>query len=309
MTRATGRSLELFYIDGHANGMLTAELDNWTGHVLMSPRIQLGEALKRAEPKCTGVYLLLGEQDGEPLAYIGEGDDISKRLKSHDLTKDWWTSVVFITTAGNKLNKAHVRYLEARLYAKAKQIARVPLANGAVPSVPSLSEADIAKMESFLDNLLIVLPALRVDMFIEWARKVIAPASAIKVGVSATELPSANFVLESKKHGLLAYAILQNGEFIVETGSTARLNWESKVMAHSYSSLHAELKRSGVLQIDGDHCVFTENCAFQSPSAAAAVVTGRPAAGTIEWKIKATGETYKQWETKRLLDESHESTG
>jgi len=124
MTRAVGRSLELFYIDGHADGMLTAELYNWTGHVLMAPRTQLADALRRPEPKCTGVYLLLSEQDGEPIAYIGESDDVGQRLKSHDLNKDWWTSVVFITTAGNKLNKAHVRYLEARLISEAKRIGR-----------------------------------------------------------------------------------------------------------------------------------------------------------------------------------------
>ncbi len=94
--RTPGRSLELFYIDGHADGMLTAELYNWTGHVLMAPRTQLADALQRPEPRCTGVYLLLGELDGEPRAYIGESDDVGHRLKSHDVKKDWWTSVVFV---------------------------------------------------------------------------------------------------------------------------------------------------------------------------------------------------------------------
>lgn len=41
------RSLELFFIDGKPDGMLTAEVFNWTGHVLMSPRTQISEALKR----------------------------------------------------------------------------------------------------------------------------------------------------------------------------------------------------------------------------------------------------------------------
>ncbi len=30
-----GRSLELFFIDGKPDGMRTAEVFNWTGHVLM----------------------------------------------------------------------------------------------------------------------------------------------------------------------------------------------------------------------------------------------------------------------------------
>ena len=68
-----GRSLELFFIDGKPDGMLTAEVFNWTGHVLMTPRTRIAETLKRKEARYTGVYLLFGERDGEPLAYIGEG--------------------------------------------------------------------------------------------------------------------------------------------------------------------------------------------------------------------------------------------
>jgi hypothetical protein len=30
-----GKSLELYFIDGKPDGMLTAEVFNWTGHVLM----------------------------------------------------------------------------------------------------------------------------------------------------------------------------------------------------------------------------------------------------------------------------------
>ena len=64
-----GRSLELYFIDDRPDGMLTAEVFNWTGHVLRSPRTRLAGALKRPEASRTGVYVLIGERDGEPLAY------------------------------------------------------------------------------------------------------------------------------------------------------------------------------------------------------------------------------------------------
>lgn len=44
---SAGRSLELFFIDGRPDGMLTAEVFNWTGHVLRAPRTQLPQAIKR----------------------------------------------------------------------------------------------------------------------------------------------------------------------------------------------------------------------------------------------------------------------
>jgi hypothetical protein len=302
MNSRKGQSLELFYIDGHPDGMVTAELYNWTGHVLMVPRTQLGDALKRSEPKCTGVYLLLGDQEGEPVAYVGESDDVGTRLKNHDVKKDWWNSVLFITTAGNKLNKAHVRYLEARLIAEARRIGRVELDNATNPPVPSLSEADIAKMEAFLENLLTVLPAVRVDMYIERTRPAVkaVPAVAAQAWIASA---APRFVLENKKHKLIAHAVLNGGEFVVEKGSLARFQWESKAqIVHSYSQLHAQLKRAGVLSEEGGHCIFTENYAFQSPSAAAAVINGRPANGTIEWRLESTGETYKEWEARDLAN-------
>jgi len=80
MTGTIGRSLELFYIDGRPDGMLTAEVFNWTGHVLMTPRTKLSAALARPEARYTGVYLLLGEQDGDPRAYVGECEDIAARI-------------------------------------------------------------------------------------------------------------------------------------------------------------------------------------------------------------------------------------
>lgn len=70
MSGRVGRALELFFIDGKPDGMLTAKVFNWTGLVLMTPRTQIAEALARPEASYTGVYLLLGEQNGDELAYV-----------------------------------------------------------------------------------------------------------------------------------------------------------------------------------------------------------------------------------------------
>src|SRR5665213_2900992 len=109
-----GQSLELFFIDGTPDGMMTAEIFNWTGHVLVTPRIRLVEALKREKSGFTGVYILLGDSDGSNLvrAYIGESEDVASRIRNHDANRDWWTQAVLITSAANSLNKAHVKYIE-----------------------------------------------------------------------------------------------------------------------------------------------------------------------------------------------------
>lgn len=287
--------------------MLTAELFNWTGHVLMTPRMQIAAALARAEAAYAGVYLLLGEREGEPRAYIGESEDIGTRIRQHDVAKDWWTSAVLVTAAANKLNKAHARYLEARLIAEARGIGRMPLENGTNPPRPSLSEADVAKMEAFLDNLLVVLPAVRVDMFIQRARSEAVVATVRSAAIEAravlpttqSRFPTARFILEGRRHGTRAAASLIDGEFVVEEGSLARRDWEG-VATHHYSSLNAELRRAGILVAEGEHSRFVQAYAFRSPSAAAAVVTGRSANGPLEWKQEGTGLTYREWEAQQL---------
>lgn len=291
-----GRSLELFFIDGRPDGMLTAEVFNWTGHVLMTPRTRISEALARTEAGYTGVYLLLGEKDGEPLAYIGESDNIGFRIKTHDAKKDWWEKAVLITTAANNLNKAHVRYLEARLVAKANEVGRVPLENGTAPAASGLTEAARANMEAFLDYLWMLLPALRIDMFLQHAK----PKAALTPVTIASHGPV--FELVAKKHALVATASLIDGEFVVMEGSMARAKWVSLAEnQHTYSSLRADLEKTGILVPNGDSSVFASSYAFSSPSAAAAIIQGRPANGRIEWHVKGSPMTYHDWEAAKLL--------
>ncbi len=292
---ALGRSLQLYFVDGKPEGMQTAEVFNWTGHLLMTPRLQIAQALRRKEAQYTGVYLLLGDKDGVSFAYIGESENIGDRIRNHDQRKDWWTKVIFITTTANNLHRAHIKYLESRLIELARQIGRVSLENGNNPQRSSLSEADEANMESFLDYLQMVLPALRVDIFIDDSK----PASLQSPDAERAQAP--RFELDNRKRGLHATATLIDGEFIVDTGSSARLNWDGKGSADtSYGRLHQELRHTGVLREDGANCVFTKNYAFRSPSAAAAVVNGRPTNGTTAWKREGSGETYKAWEASIL---------
>ena len=293
-----GRSLELFFIDGRPDGILTAEVFNWTGHVLMTPRTRIAAALSRVEAAYTGVYVLIGERDGEPLAYIGESDNVRDRIKNHDAKKDWWEQAVLITSAANNLNKAHVRYLEARLVAKAKEVGRIPLDNGTFPAAMGLSEAARANMEAFLDYLWMVLPALRIDMFLQHAKPKGAPVA------TGTAEASPVFELVGKKSGLHARATLVDGEFVVMEGSIARLNWVSTAQnQHSYASLRDDLEKSGILLAQGGVCVFTASYGFSSPSAAAAIVQGRPANGRIEWHLPNSLMTYHEWEAAKLAQQ------
>jgi hypothetical protein len=290
----TGLSLELHYIDGNPEGMLTAEVFNWTGHVLKTPRIQISEALNRPEAKYTGVYLLLGESDGESCAYIGESESIGDRIKSHDNNKDWWTDAILITSTANNLNKAHIKYLESRLVEEANFAGRIPLQNGNQPNKPSLSESSKSNMETFLQYIFMVLPALKIDIF---AQKL----NTKKFSNENTNIENGTkFELNSKKYGIKATAQQIQNEFIVLKGSSARETWVAKDISSSYAKLHKELIKTGVLITQGTKRIFSTDYAFKSPSAAAAVISGRASNGRTAWKVENQNITYHKWDEIRL---------
>lgn len=286
-----GRSLELYFVDGKPDGMLTAEVFNWTGHVLKIPRTRIVDGLKRPEAAYTGVYILEGEEDGEPKIYVGEAETLSERLRQHVKNKDWWDDVVVVTTTGDALHKAHVKYLEARLVETALSVGKARVENGNTPTRSSLNEAAAANMESFLDTLMMVLPAIRVDSFDEKRRS--APATPQAAG--SEDEP--RFEFKMTRHGMSATALLRNGELIVQKGSIVRPTWvgDRNYDTH-YFKLHDKLVEAGMIVPDGDKGILTEDYAFSSPSAAAAIVSGRSANGRTAWLLEGTKTTYADWE-------------
>src|SRR5215469_1157363 len=108
-----GKSIRLFLADGTPGGLLTAEIMNWTGHIIAAPRSDLAALLKRPETSRTGIYILIGddpESVGGQMAYVGEGDDVSKRLYHHGRLedqggKDFWDRAIVITSKDTNLTK------------------------------------------------------------------------------------------------------------------------------------------------------------------------------------------------------------
>lgn len=279
--------------------MLTAEVFNWTGHVLMAPRTRLKAALNRPEASHTGVYVLVDSIEGTNRAYIGESENVAARIRDHDAKQDWWDFVLLVSTLSNGLHKAHVKYLEARLVEKARRTATAELVNGNTPPRSSLSEAAASNMEVFLDNLDLVLPALGVRIFQENTRQTSDERDAALSDPADPFGENPAFVLRIAKHGLEARAVLRGADFVVLRGSMVRMSWEG-ASGHSYSALHQNLVQRGVIVSSGDKGEFLADYAFRSPSAAAAIVTGRSANGRIEWRHEETKATYQDWEQMRL---------
>jgi len=291
-----GRALELFFVDGNPEGMLTAEVFNWTGHVLRLPRTRLAEGLRREAASQTGVYVLIGANDDGPLAYIGEAETLAIRLAQHARAKEWWDVATLITATGDALNKAHVKYLESRLVEAALQAGAMRLENGNAPPRPSLNEAALSNMEGFLDILHMVLPAIRVDLFQTGRRA----TRTVEKTAAETASDEVAFTLSLPRHAITANALLVAGEMVVQAGSEVRPTWVGTNRSRSsYRNLYKDLLSQGVIVVSDGSAKMVEDYAFSSPSAAAAVISGRAANGRTKWK-RPDGQSYAEWEAAQL---------
>jgi hypothetical protein len=294
-----GKQVRLFLADGTPGGLVTAEIMNWTGHVIAAPRSELATLLKRPEVGRTGIYLLLGddpEAPGNPLAYVGEGDDVGKRLYQHsrDSAKDFWDRAVVLTNKDMNVTKAHARYLEARFIALAIEAGRARLVNSTAPAPLALSEADVSDMEFFVEQAKIILPVLGVNLL--RSTRLLGPVAP---GIPTKEA-SPVFSL-SVKGETNATAQEIDGEFIVREGSLGRPEWSYADNA-AYKKLRDRLEADGVLvkTLDGKSVRFMRDYVFASPSAAAAVVLGRNSNGRSEWKVEGTKTSYAAWQESLL---------
>jgi hypothetical protein len=295
-----GKSIRIYLAEGTPQGVLIAEIVNWTGQVLAAPRSKLAELLARDETRQTGLYFLAGEDaQGAERLYIGESDNVAERLKLHNKSErmNFWERQWIVVNKDRNLTKSHVKYLESCLIEIAVQSPSVTPENTIKPDYNRLPEGDLADMRYFLAQMRLILPVLGLDFLKEHA--------AVKRDVLSVQEPppgeqSPLFEIESQKHALTAKGREIGGEFIVFAGSETRPAWQGKA-GHGYAKLHARLLESGkiALSADGRKAMFREDVPFSSPSAAAAVVLGGPINGRDRWKTK-DGLSYDDWQNRRL---------
>jgi hypothetical protein len=278
-----GFSVHLFLPNGDPDGIKVVEKTNWSGCGLVIPRPLYSEARARADFERAGVYALIGASEASPLPqlYIGEGDPIRPRLDQHAKAKDFWTHAVAFTSKDQSLNKAHVQHLEARLVELAAASKRCVLDNGNIPQAPSLTEADTAAVEGFLDDVLLCLPILGFDYFDA------APAAKI----SAT-------VLNLSGRGIRATGFEVPKGFLVQAGSQAAKDEVPSIHAYM-SDIRAELVRQGVLVDRGACFEVVQDYTFQSPSTASGVLLGRSSNGRADWKT-SDGRTLKSLQDAKV---------
>jgi len=172
MNMADPFELKIFFPQGDPNGVRTIKTVLRTGQALFFPRDKWAEAKKQEECQRLGVYILGGHKDLEdgseddlPTIYIGQSSDLRKRIDQHDAGKDFWDWGIIFSSSGDDLNKAHADWLEQAMIKRASDIGQAHVLNAIQPNETKLAQADRANMETFLRDMLQILPLVGVQAF------------------------------------------------------------------------------------------------------------------------------------------------
>jgi len=276
-----GKTIKIFLIDGDSNGRMSCELSNWSGKAYKIPRIKIKDCADREDLTKTGVYLLLGkDEEGKDMVYVGEAENILKRLNQHLTQKDFWNESIVFLSKDNNLNKAHIKYLENRLHETAKSVNRYKVENSVTPTQSSISESDIAEMEEFIEHVKMLVSTLGHKVFEE--KREVKPKKDQNI-----------FYIKATR-GADAQGERSSDGFVVYKGSFAADSTTSSIASSTLRLRQTLIDNEDLKQIDGNY-VFTEDYIFSSPTTAAVIVMGRNANGLVEWKLK-DGKTLKEFE-------------
>lgn len=146
-------------------------------------------------------------------------------------------------------------------------------------------------METFLEELQLVLPVIGVDFF----RR---PQTH-----SATQQPMVEqirFNLHHSTKGISAHAVEVEGEFVVLAGSTGNLNQAPSfhdklriVRDQAFESGRAE-------KINDKNFRVVQDIAFSSPSAAAMFLFGTSRNGRADWIVEGQSIAYGTWADSKV---------
>ena len=239
------------------------------------------------------VYLLIGsdEEQGD-LIYVGETEEGSTRLLNHDKKKEFWDYAYFFFSNTHNLNKADVKFLEARIYQAIKEAGRYKLENATIPKeshVHDIRQSELMDMfktiEFILGGAFNLFPFKKVDLQLE-VNETKEKINHLKQQLD--ELEKETFYMTQKGADAKGYLLGEGKKFVVLKGSkTASVEKAANSFKEISAATNLErLKKQGVLQEFDGYYQFNEAHIFNSPSGASDLIYLGATNGWKEWKNK-----------------------
>lgn len=101
------------------------------------------------------------------MVYVGQASDLAKRLNQHIMGKDWWESVVILTTKDDSLNHADIDFLESVLIDKAFSLEKIDCDNKQKGNPPKVDKFRKVYLGQSLDEALFLMQLIGINVFSE----------------------------------------------------------------------------------------------------------------------------------------------
>ena len=165
--------INLFLLDGTAGGRIKCTITGRTGIILKIPRKDLSKCNGLDALKSDGVYFLLGTADGRQKIYVGQagsrknGKGLLNRLNEHnrDVTKNFWTEAIILTTSDNSFGATEISWLEHKFCNMAIKAGRLEVVNGNEPSPGNITEEKASDIEDYAEFAQLILSAIGYKIF------------------------------------------------------------------------------------------------------------------------------------------------
>lgn len=280
---AYSKAINIFLPTGSADGPIELDMLNWNGKVVKLPRKDVAEYSATDEDSrldVPGIYFLFcTDEKKNECVYVGEAENILRRLKQHILDyntekeKFFWPTAVCVK--GKDLDKALIRYLENYYCKLVSGSSRFNLLTQKSSSGVPLKRAELAAMTEFIDNVNMLMGTIGYKLSEEASEEV--------------DKERTYFYCKAKSGDAKGY--YTDDGFVVVKGSKVSPDCSSKTFLGSvYKKVFDKLIADEVI-VDFE---FKKDYTFQSPTAAADVVLQSYVSGTEYW-VDVNGKKLKEY--------------
>lgn len=284
-------------MDGDSSQRYQVTLDNWNIKAYKIPVGLVAASNSLDSIHTAGVYFLFGYVEGQKSVYVGEAEDVYRRLTQHIPEKDgyiWDNAVVFIASEIGVLDKARVKYLENRFYNIIKDANSYRLLNRNEPTKSTITKYSEDAMEVVIDNIKLIIPVLGYTPFENLISESEFSSENEEIFyIKNTKLQAKcrfnldiyMFNSDNPQSGLMPFTLLKGSQI-----SNVKSSLRKSLKQLRQECIDSNAIKDGILQKD-------LRC-FDSASYVAGFVLGRSSNGSIELRTN-DGQTFKDWLAKR----------
>lgn len=218
-----------------------------------------------------GIYLQIGiNKNGKEIYYIGQGNDLYKRIKDKHGINDWKECFIFTSMNPQGLDDTDINYIEEQLINIGKKCNKDLIINKNGGRTSNPSQTVISQLDECVELIRIYCYTLRCKAFILSGAK-----------IEKKRKDKVKFYCFRRKSNATAH-YNTNGKFVVEKGSQISDMPPLPKTSKAYPSIYKD--REKYKDYIDDNYKLTKDIEFNTPSGASQFVVNYSSNGFNDWK-------------------------